>query len=426
MSFSQLLAHPRSCAVCVFLALSPVLLHAEGGDNGSVTNRLFDFNDAYYQANGVNPTAIVGRRQPTLPLATVSTPPLASENNTRILLTLPAYGASGEVVFWSPIAGGDSTLFTNDAAGNKARQLADKYREFVFPKAGGDPLSLGNVRQGYLFDTRNGYFSNDPLALWVHVFVSYTSAALNTADGQKALADLATKNGYDLDGTPIITSASDIDNLVAKGYLLLQTFPLTSPLHYSVCPIINGPRAGSIAADQFLAYVKKADGTPLEPAFVALFNSLQAAAPQTYNSWQADHFTAAEVAAGLAADAHDFNGDGTTNLLKYALGIEPRSGVGGNRPSSAYSQADGALQLSFTRDAAKADINYVVEASSDLVQWAAIASSTAGAATANLGGALKVTEANGAGGKLVNVSVEVGSPPSIVKRQLLRLRMVRP
>lgn len=273
-SFANTVRRHTASLSAVTAVATAVLLPTFSASAG-VADRLFDFNDAYYTQNGVNVANITGRRQPTAPLATTSTPPLASENGTRILLTLPAYGASGEVEFWSPIAGGNDTLFTNDAVGAKARQLADKYKEYVFPKKSGDPLSLGNVRQGYLFDTRNGYFSNDPLALWTHVFVSYTSAALNTKDGQKALAGLAKKNGLDLDGTPIIASASDIDNLTSRGYLLQQTFPLSSPTHYSVCPIVKDPRNGGIAADQFLAYVKKADGTPLEPDFVAQFNSLQ-------------------------------------------------------------------------------------------------------------------------------------------------------
>ena len=260
----------RASTLCV-----PALLLSAGQARAGVVDRMFDFTDAYYQQNGVNPAAIVGRRQPVLPNATASNPPLASENSTRILLTLPAYGASGEVEFWSPIAGGNNTLFTADAAGAKARQLADKYKEYVFPKKSGDPLSLGNIRQGYMFDTRNGYFSNDPLALWTHVFVSYTDSALNSKDGKKALADLAKKNGYDLDGTPIIASASDIDNLASKGFLLLQTKPLTDTAHYSVCPIVKDPRNGGIAADQFLRFVAKPDGTPLEPDFVDQFRSLQ-------------------------------------------------------------------------------------------------------------------------------------------------------
>ena len=261
----------RSTALCATLALTPSLLLADGGSGNGVVNRLFDFTDAYYQQNGVNPANIDGRRQAVLPLATTDTPPVSYENNTRALLTLPAYGASGEVEFFTVLGGGDATLFTSTSA----RLNAEKYREFLFPKQGTDPVGLGAFRQDTLLDTRGGYFSNDPLGIWLHTWVSYTSAAFNTKDGQKALADLGKKNGYDLDGTPILTSASDIDGLAAKGFVTLTNRPTTDKLRYAVCPTVKDPRNGAIAKDQFLAFTKKADGTPLEPSFVAQFNSLQ-------------------------------------------------------------------------------------------------------------------------------------------------------
>ena len=236
-----------------------------------IADRLFDFTDAYYQQNGVNPANIAGRRQPILPLATTDTPPVSYENNTRALLTLPAYGASGEAEFFTVLGGGDATLFTSDAA----RLNAEKYREFIFPKKGTDPVGLGAFRQDTVLDTRGGYFSNDKLGIWLHTWVVYTAAA-NTKDGQKALADLAKKNGADLDGTPLLTSASDIDGLAAKGFVTLTNRPLNDGLRYAVCPVVKDPRNGGIAKDQFLAYTRKADGTPLDPGLVAQFNSLQA------------------------------------------------------------------------------------------------------------------------------------------------------
>ena len=39
--------------------------------------------------------------------------------------------------------------------------------------------------------------------------------------------------------------------------------------------VIEDPRGGGIAPDAFLAFVRKADGTPLEPDFVRFFTSLQ-------------------------------------------------------------------------------------------------------------------------------------------------------
>ena len=126
-----------------------------------------------------------------------------------------------------------------------------------------------------ILDTRGGYFSNDKLGIWLHTWVVYTSTAFNTRDGQKALADLAGKNGSSLDGTPIIASASDMDNLASKGFVTLTNRPLTDTLRYAICPVIKDPRNGGIAPDQFLALTVKPDGTPLEPDFAAQFKSLQ-------------------------------------------------------------------------------------------------------------------------------------------------------
>ena len=147
---------------------------------------------------------------------------------------------------------------------------------------------------------------------------------------------------------------------------------------------------------------------------------------QTYATWQAAHFTAAEIAAGLAADGDDLTGDGVSNLVKYALGIDPITGTGGSLPVGTYTAANGALQLVFTRDTARTDIDYVVEASPDLRQWTPIASSTSGAPTANLGGALTVIENPVPGTNQVNVVVEDSQSTGAPEPQFLRLKVVRP
>lgn len=254
--------------VVIALCVAPSFLKA------GVQDRLYDFTDAHYLQNGINPAAIDGRRQPG-PLAATDKPNFPFQRNVRALLTLPNYDASGNEFFFTVLGGFNISAFTANAAGQRARQIADSFIEYVFPRQGTDPLGLGALRQSVMLDMRNGYFSNDPLGLWTHVWVSFTSAALNTADGQKTLNDLVRKNGRDLDGTPIITSASDIDNLFKKGYVTKRTRPLTDVLHYSICPVIKDPRNGGIAPDQFLAITRRADGSALEPRFLADFNSLQ-------------------------------------------------------------------------------------------------------------------------------------------------------
>jgi hydrogenase maturation factor len=203
------------------------------------------------------------------------TPNFPFQRPVRALLTLPNYDHSGNAWFFTVLAGFNVNAFTSDAAGQRARQIADRSPEYVFPRTGTDPLGLGALRQSVMLDMRNGYFSNNKLGLWIHVWVGYTAKALNTAEGRKMMNDLAQRNGRDLDGTAIIASVSEIDNLFSKGFITKKSRPLSDPLRYAVCPVIKDPRDGGIAKDQFLAITRKPDGTALEPAFLENFNSLQ-------------------------------------------------------------------------------------------------------------------------------------------------------
>lgn len=167
--------------------------------------------------------------------------------------------------------------FTSDAAGQRARQTADNMLLYVFPTRTGNPIGLGNNRQADIVDMRNGYFSNNPLGLWLHVWVSYTDRAFSTADGKKALADLQKKNGLALDGTPIIRTLSELDGLFSKG-LAAKRFRNPNGSEgtmYGICPVVKDPTDGAIPFDTSLSYVRKPDGTPLEPEFLRQFNSLQ-------------------------------------------------------------------------------------------------------------------------------------------------------
>lgn len=262
----------NSVAALALLAGIPATVHADRND------RLYDFTDAYYRQNGVNPALIVGRRNGTDGRSVFDTPFFSYQRNVRAILTLPAYGQSGNATFWTVMGDLFATSFTNDAAGQRAKQIADGSILYVFPRRDqADPVTLGANRQADIVDLRNGYFSNNPLGLWLHTWVSYTDRAFNTADGRKMLADLTRKNGTALDGTPIIRSISEIDGLVSKGFAakrLRNPSGSEGPM-YGICPVIEDPRGGGIAPDAFLAFVRKADGTPLEPDFVRFFTSLQ-------------------------------------------------------------------------------------------------------------------------------------------------------
>jgi len=245
---------------------------------GDVEDRIYDFNDAYYLANGVNPAKIGGRPSGVLPNSTVTPALHPWQRDVRLLRTSGAFNGSGGLQYFHVLGGGDVTLFTADAAGQRAKQLADSSAEIIFAKASAsatDPFALGPARQPAMQDTRNGYFGNNPLGLWIHVFVSYTPSAAGTAEGRKVLADLGKKNGFDLDGTPMIRSLSDIDMLFSKGLVTKLVPPESSTRRYAICPVNADPTDGGIAIDQFLNFDRKADGTPLVPALVNSFESLR-------------------------------------------------------------------------------------------------------------------------------------------------------
>jgi len=98
-----------------------------------------------------------------------------------------------------------------------------------------------------------------------------------------------------------------------------------------------------------------------------------------YEAWQADKFTADEIATGRTTPTADFEGDGMPNLLEYAFGKNPKvADVAGIVPAVSVNK----MRISFPRDPACTDITYTVQASPNLSTWEDIAQSVGGAATA--------------------------------------------
>lgn len=238
-----------------------------------VEDRLYDFTDAYYLANGIDPAKLGGRKQAPSASAVIDNPIFRFQRNVRVISTSAGYGHNGSAQFFAVMAGYGPDAFTNNAAGRKAKEISEKYIEWVFPSQGTDPVGLGNQRQSVVLDTSGGYFSNNPLGLWLHVWVSYTDRAFNTSDGRKMLDDLRRKNGVAKDGTPIIKTKSEIEKLVKKGFATQKY--RNDGLRYAVCPIMKDPTDGGVAPDAFYNPIKRPDGSLVEPMFRYWFDNLQ-------------------------------------------------------------------------------------------------------------------------------------------------------
>lgn len=87
-------------------------------------------------------------------------------------------------------------------------------------------------------------------------------------------------------------------------------------------------------------------------------------------SWRLTHFGIA-TATGSAADTADPDGDGTTNLMEYALASLPMSAISRALPAVATTAIGGQdyLSLNVPWNTTATDLQFIVEVSDDLVTW---------------------------------------------------------
>ena len=91
-----------------------------------------------------------------------------------------------------------------------------------------------------------------------------------------------------------------------------------------------------------------------------------------FENWREQKFTPAELAnASLSADSGQPAHDGILNLMKYALGLDPKVVSVSGLPVTSTQLLNGKIYptLSFKMQSALTDINYSVEVSSDLIHW---------------------------------------------------------
>src|SRR4029079_11027274 len=145
---------------------------ADGGNDLGTSP--FDFSDATSHAHGIVPEHLALRvgtasRGGDFVIDNTNTDP--NRSNVRTIETTPGTTGSSGLTYANIFGVLNSTSFERNAAGQltargqAAFDTAEHFRVFIFPKASNgsilDPF-LPNKRQDNLFDTRDGYFSNDP------------------------------------------------------------------------------------------------------------------------------------------------------------------------------------------------------------------------------------------------------------------------
>ena len=208
------------------LMLPTVALAVAVGTESARAQLPFDFSDQWYEDNGIDASLLDSRVDPSGDIAVWDFSGDPRLRNVRITLTNLGFDAAGQPLYYpQPPANVFEETFLDNEAGQKAKEIANEFRAFIFPLRDGDPLGppVPNRRQDNVFDTSSGYLTENPLGLWRVTFPRYTDAALNTPEGQAKMAELIERNGVDKDGTAIIKRLSEINELEELGYLeLLQ------------------------------------------------------------------------------------------------------------------------------------------------------------------------------------------------------------
>lgn len=253
------------------------LVSSARADDSDLDHPPFDFSDAFYLQNGIDPASLIGRPDGTPPGSVIDDTPNGPDfNNVRLLEHTAAFDDSGHPIFFVVTGLPTPGSFLDNSAGDEALEVAEEFKVYEFPRATNPQFAVFPKRQDLIADLSGGYFSHDPLGVWQVNLVRFTPAAFNTGAGQAALADLLSKNGPDLDGTPVIRTKSEVLSLKSKGFVTIETPPVGVG-RWFFCPVFKDPQGGEIAPDAHLTFVEQADGSPLlaEQEIVDLFHCLQ-------------------------------------------------------------------------------------------------------------------------------------------------------
>lgn len=143
-----------------------------------------------------------------------------------------------------------------------------------------------------------------------------------------------------------------------------------------------------------------------------------------FGAWSQQHF-GAQAGSPEAAPTADFDHDGISNLVEYALGANPTVASTNVLPQPATKIYGGLPYVSFkfNRVSTATDLTYIAEASSDLAKWTTVATSAGGAMTSGPG---FVAETGAAPNFTVEVRDTQPEDPVKAPRRFLRLRVTSP
>lgn len=242
--------------------------------NGSQLGRGpgFQFSDEFYLANGIDAAEMRSQENGATGPSRFGAfyrgvgdafvgPGVAPDSrfldDTRIRIHNMGFNAAGEMLFYpDPPAFFFESAFLNE----ETKDLTNRSFVFLFPRTvpgpnpvagcNGAPVANDlldpapcNRRQDNLFDTGNGYLTDNPLQLWRIMFVTWDGPDVDSPECQAKMEEIAARNGLDTDGTPILATVREVldvagpdviagqgdDEVVVHGVLPAHGLPNPDP-----------------------------------------------------------------------------------------------------------------------------------------------------------------------------------------------------
>lgn len=238
-------------------------------------------------------------------------------------------------------------------------------------------VTLGNLSATYDGTPKSATATTSPTGLTV-AFTYDGSSTPPTNAGSYAVVGTVTGSSYtgSATGTLVIAKATQTISFTGpadQGFTaaaiplsatassnLTVTFSIVSgPATISGSSLtLTGPGTVVVQAAQsgngnYLA------ATPINQTFVVAAN---------FESWRLANFTVSERAdSNVSGPNAVYAADGLTNLVKYALGLDPKTAVTSGLPQ--LSASGGEWVFTYTRPSAIADVTYDVQMSTNLTAW---------------------------------------------------------
>lgn len=238
-------------------------------------------------------------------------------------------------------------------------------------------VTLGSLTATYDGTPKSATATTNPTGLTV-AFTYDGSSTAPTNAGSYAVVGTITGSSYtgSANGTLVIAKANQTISFTGpadQGFTssaITLSATATSNLAVSFS-IVSGPAtvngstltltgAGTVVVQAAQAGNSNYNAaTSINQTFVVAAN---------FESWRLANFTAPELAdANVSGPNAVFGADGLSNLVKYALGLAPKTDAAAGLPQVAV--ANGEWVFTYTRPTSITDVTYAVEVSTNLSAW---------------------------------------------------------